>query len=169
VVLGTAGVAGVLAVILAVLAVTVLPPAFENLSATVVERDTTVGLPEDEETVSVDVPSGWQVSSPMFSRDTIVLRSPDRALELRISARDVPLDEALSAAARDDDPDARTEDLASGFAVAHIDADDVLLAAVGRADADASALVEARLPQGGDLTPYRATIAEILEGIEVRR
>lgn len=165
----TGGVIAVIVVLAAVLWFTVLPPALANLSAEVVDVDTPASLPLPDGPVTVTIPAGWVVQRPLFHDDTLVLRSPDRALELTVTAREDSPGAVFSDAASTVDGlgTLQSEVLGSGLTAIHAETDAVVVAAVGSPEGAVTAEVIARMPEGDPLADYLPAVAEVLAGIQV--
>lgn len=151
--------AAVVLAAVAVAAIVAVPPTLANLSTEVSDGRE----PTDLGDASVVVPADWVVTRD--SEDAITVRTPDGALRASLESVDEkPADAVADAAAGTP----RSELLASGLAVVHVDLDDGgVVAGVGEPDAAPSVrvVVEVRPADGDEPAAYRTAIGDLLEGI----
>lgn len=160
-------------VVLAVAVALILPSAvWSNLSSESTPVDTVVAVPsgaaDADAPVRLTVPAGWVRQHPPLQSHTLVLLSPDGALEVTLRTDDEAAAAAFTASAGDAGPSPVTETLRSGLRAVHAVTDDggTLVAAVGDGDSG-PALVATAPMRDGDLADYVPTIAGLLDGVRI--
>ena len=157
-----------LAVAVVLVGASVFPRVVANLHTEVLATDATVSVRTASGGISLRVPAGWIVSRPFEQDDTVVVRSPDEALEMTVTARDETPDAAFEAAAAG----IRglgltlTETLASGLQVVHASHEGVLAAGVGRPQQALAASITVRMGEDS-WDRYAYTVARLLDNVGI--
>ncbi len=145
----------------ALAAAAAVPPSLANLASEVSDGITPVAIADRAEVV---VPADWIVIRD--GADALSVRTPDGALHARL---DVVTADAAAVVAGDEHAGgpARSETLASGMTVVHVDTPDGMLAAVSNHLGAESVRVRVTMADGEaeSLAAYRPAVGDLLEGI----
>lgn len=136
-----------------------LPPLQRASAGEIVGQ---AGVDEDRafsigERTSVRLSPGWSVQSA--DEGSVLLRSPDRKLEVVMSEHEVA---ALAAV---DDGVVLEETLENGARVRHLTDEDGFAAALAPEGVEGEVLVRATVSEGAALADYRTALAELLLGV----
>lgn len=149
----------------ALAAAAAVPPSLANLASEVSDGITPVAIAERAEVV---VPADWIVIRD--GADALSVRTPDGALHARLDVVTADADAAAAALVAGDEHaggPARSETLASGMTVVHVDTPDGMLAAVSNHLGAESVRVRVTMADGEaeSLAAYRPAVGDLLEGI----